>query len=120
MSLRGLKRRSNLNIRVKYWELSRHGGRARNDRVKGFNAFVLIKRFDIGSKAVILITLVLFILALFTKGLTHDILLEAGVFLVSAKLIFLSYQHSVASEKIQNELEKIHNLLRQKTPGDRA
>ncbi len=38
------------------------------------------EHFDLGSIAVILITLILFIVALFTKGFTHDLLLEAGVF----------------------------------------
>ena len=36
-------------------------------------------------------TLILFILALFSKGFTHDLLLEAAVFLVSAKLILAAY-----------------------------
>ena len=37
--------------------------------------------FDPGSLVVIAITLVLFVWALFEKGLTHDLLLEAGVFM---------------------------------------
>ena len=41
------------------------------------------QHFDLGSLIVIIITFVLFALALFTKGFTHDLLLEAGVFLVS-------------------------------------
>jgi len=50
-----------------------------------------IKRhFDPGSIAIIAITLALSIVALVTKGLTHDLLLGAGVFLVSAKLIIIS------------------------------
>jgi hypothetical protein len=42
------------------------------------------------SFVVILVTFVLFVLALFTKGFTNDLLLEAGVFLVSVKIIMLS------------------------------
>ena len=37
---------------------------------------------------------------LFLKGFTHDLLLEAGVFLVSVKLILMSYRSSLASVKI--------------------
>jgi hypothetical protein len=48
------------------------------------------KRFDPGSLLVIVITFILFVAALFTKGFTHDLLLEAGVFLVSVKLIIMS------------------------------
>jgi hypothetical protein len=40
------------------------------------------KYMDFGSLMVALITLALFLAALFTKGLSHDLFLEAGVFLV--------------------------------------
>ena len=50
--------------------------------------------FDPGSLVVIAITLVLFAWALFEKGLTHDLLLEAGVFMVSVKLIIMSYKNA--------------------------
>ena len=50
----------------------------------------MLKHFDVGSVFVIIITFVLFALALFTKGFTHDLLLEAGVFLVSVKLIIMA------------------------------
>lgn len=41
---------------------------------------------------VILLTFSLFATALFFKGFTHDFLLEAGVFLVSVKLIIATHQ----------------------------
>jgi hypothetical protein len=44
---------------------------------------------DVASWIVVVITFVLFALAIVEKGLTHDLLLEAGVFLVSVKLIML-------------------------------
>lgn len=53
------------------------------------------KHFDTGSMIVIIITFVLFVLALFNKGFTNDFLLEAGVFLVSVKLIKMAYKNSV-------------------------
>jgi hypothetical protein len=63
--------------------------------------------FDTGSLLTIVITLILFIVALFTKGFTHDLLLEAGVFLVSVKLILMGYKNSVVSQKILDDLEQI-------------
>lgn len=42
-----------------------------------------------------------------TKGFTHDLLLEAGVFLVSIKLIRMGYKNSVINTKILNELSDI-------------
>jgi len=57
-----------------------------------------MKHFDVGSMIVIGITFVLFAMALFFTGFTHGLLLEAGVFLVSAKLIIMSYKSSVSSK----------------------
>jgi hypothetical protein len=70
-----------------------------------------MKHFDIGSLLVILITFVLFTIALFFTGFTHDLLLEAGVFLVSVKLIIMSYKSSVSTLHIDQELEEIKSLL---------
>lgn len=60
-----------------------------------------------GTLVVILITLVLFTAALFVKGVTHDLLLETAVFLVSVKLIIMSYRNSKGVEAIQNKLDII-------------
>ena len=67
-----------------------------------------MKHFDLGSAIVILITLVLFITALFFKGFTHDLLLEAAVFLVSVKLIINAYKASITTNEIKTKLENIH------------
>jgi len=72
------------------------------------------KHFDTGSMIVIIVTFLLFILALFTKGLTQDLLLEAGVFLVSVKLILMAYHSSVYIKSIENELKEIKGLLEEK------
>jgi len=64
------------------------------------------------SFAVIVLTFVLFVTALFTKGWTHDLLLEAGVFLVSVKLIIMSFKNTVAVEAIENKLD--HILMEEK------
>ncbi len=50
------------------------------------------KHFDTPTVIVIIVTFVLFAVALFVKGFTHDLLLEAGVFLVSVKLMLLLRQ----------------------------
>ncbi|HZD94832.1 MAG TPA: hypothetical protein VE133_11295 [Candidatus Sulfotelmatobacter sp.] len=68
--------------------------------------------FDPWSTVVIVLTLVLFVLALFIKGLKHDILLEAAIFLVSMKLILMSYKNGVIAAKTEERLEQIHALLR--------
>ena len=72
------------------------------------------KHFDKGSMIVIIITFVLFVLALFTKGFTHDLLLETGVFLVSVKLIMMAYQNSVYMKGLENELKEIKLILKDK------
>jgi len=67
--------------------------------------------FNPGSLAVISVTFVLFVLALFTKGFTHDLLLEAGVFLVSVKLILMGYKNSVDNKAILKELAEVKRDL---------
>lgn len=67
--------------------------------------------FDTGSLLVIFLTFVLFVAALYFTGFTHDLLLEAGVFLVSVKLILMSYKNKVASDNLYKELTEIRSLL---------
>ena len=67
----------------------------------------LWKTLGPGSLAVITITLILFVTALFVKGFTHDLLLEAAVFLVSVKLIVLSYRNSQGVESIEKKLDLV-------------
>ncbi len=69
--------------------------------------------FDYGSLMVIVITFVLFVIALFAKGFTHDLLLEAGVFLVSVKIIMIGYKSSKEHERILKELQDIASSLKQ-------
>jgi hypothetical protein len=70
------------------------------------------KHFDTASLLVVIVTLTLFIVALFTKGFTQDLLLESGIFLVSVKLIMMSYRNSVYIKSIEDELKEIKGLLR--------
>lgn len=71
-----------------------------------------MNHFGLGSVIVIVITYILFTMALFTTGFTHDLLLEAGVFLVSVKLIIMAYNADVTSKDIHREPEEIKNFLR--------
>ena len=73
--------------------------------------FPLSRRLDPWSFIVLLITLVLFVLALFVKGLTHDLLLEAGVFLVSVKLITMAFKNSSHAKELEDKLQKIQASL---------
>ncbi len=61
--------------------------------------------------AVVLITLALFIVAVFTTGITHDIFLEAAVFLVFVKLIVLANRTSSITKNTLKQLEGIKSLL---------
>lgn len=70
-----------------------------------------MKHFDIGSLLIVAVTFVLFAMALFVTGFTHDLLLEAGVFLVSVKLIIMAYKSSVSAKNIEQELKEIRSLL---------
>jgi Na+-translocating ferredoxin:NAD+ oxidoreductase RnfE subunit len=63
------------------------------------------------SIAVIVLTLVLFVIALFVNGFTHDLLQECGVFLVSVKLIMMSHKNGVSARLAEERLANIQSLL---------
>ncbi len=65
------------------------------------------------SSAVVVLTFVLFAIALFTTGFTHDLLLEAGVFVVSIKLIMMAHQNHRIGDTICTKLERIDAKLDQ-------
>jgi hypothetical protein len=73
------------------------------------------KHVDLNSLTIIIITFLLFFIALFAKGLSHDILLEAGVLLVSIKLIMMAYKHRVYIDEINEELQEIKVLVIQQS-----
>lgn len=74
----------------------------------------MTKFFDSGTIFVIIVTGLLFIVALFVKGFTHELLLEAGVLLVSVKLIMMAYRNSIHYEDVKKELNEIKQLIRGK------
>ena len=69
------------------------------------------KLLDVGSWITIAVTLILFAVALFVKGVPHDLLLEAGVFLVSVKLVIMSYKNAIASDDVRTELRRLREAL---------
>lgn len=69
------------------------------------------KYLDLGSRLIIALTFILFMAALFATGFTHDILLEAGVLLVSIKLIIMSYKNSISNKELLEKLDEIKEML---------
>ena len=80
----------------------------------------MMRHLDRGSLIVILITFVLFVVALFAKGLSHDLLLEAGVFLISVKLIIMAYKHSVSTQQLLRCLEEMRRTISRLECGESA
>ncbi len=66
---------------------------------------------DPHSAIVAVITLILFLAALFVKGLTHDLFLEAGVFLVSAKILMMMHANHVAAIRLESKMDRILSTL---------
>ncbi len=62
------------------------------------------KHLDLATLLTLAITLGLFVIALFEKGFTHDLLLEAGVFLVSVKLVIMSYKANTNISTLDSQL----------------
>jgi len=76
------------------------------------------KIFDLGNTLVIAITFILFAIALFATGLTKDLLLEAGVFLVSIKIIMMNRANSNSSMEIIKKLNEINEKLQDGISND--
>ena len=70
--------------------------------------------FSAADAVVIAITFVLFVAALFTKGFTNALLLEAGVLLVSVKIIMMNYKLSITNQKIIKKLDDLEKNLSNK------
>ncbi len=69
------------------------------------------KHFDLTSMIVIAITFILFVSAVFTRGFTHDLLLEAAIFLVSVKLIVMAYKNIDATDSLHKKLDEMAETL---------
>jgi hypothetical protein len=71
----------------------------------------LVEHFDGPTLAIIVLTCLLFVVALFVKGFTKDLLLEAGVFLVSAKLVQMAYKNARVTKRVTDQLDRIETRL---------
>ena len=71
----------------------------------------MARYLDTASALTIGLTLLFFGIALFTTGFTHDLLLEAGVFLVSAKLVLAGYKNDRTTAALQSRLARIEEAL---------
>jgi hypothetical protein len=69
------------------------------------------KHLSAADLIVVTITFILFAAAVFLKGFTHNLLLEAGVLLVSVKIIMMNYKNSVAINNLLKELGNIKEIL---------
>jgi len=69
------------------------------------------KHFDPGSLVIIATTFILFVSAVFTRGFTHEVLLEAAVFLVSVKLIVMAYKSIDATNSVHRKLDEIYKKV---------
>jgi hypothetical protein len=70
------------------------------------------RHVDKWSWIVLAVTFILFLAALFLKGLSHDILLEAGVFLVSVKLMVMLYRNGAAASELKAGIDEVQGSLR--------
>ena len=62
---------------------------------------------DTPSTIVAAITAALFIGALFLKGFTHDLFLEAGVLLVSAKILMMMHANHETAVQLDDKMNTI-------------
>jgi predicted DNA-binding transcriptional regulator len=69
------------------------------------------KSSDPWSIIIIILTVALFILALFVKGFTKGLLVECGVLMVSIKLILMAKKTAEIEENLERRLDRIEKLL---------
>ena len=74
------------------------------------------KSSDPWATIIIILTVALFVLALFLNGFTHDLVLEAAVFLVSAKLILMAKNNAEAANRLERHLMQIKESLATEHP----
>jgi hypothetical protein len=78
----------------------------------------LFKSNDRWTNVVILLTVGLLSVSLAVKGFTHELFLEAGVFLVSVKLILMAGKNAESEKRIERQLTEIKAFLARDTaPG---
>jgi len=67
--------------------------------------------FDLANAITIGLTFILFVTALFVTGFTKDLLLEAGVLLVSIKIITMAAETKNTNKEIIKKLNEINEKL---------
>jgi hypothetical protein len=70
------------------------------------------KIYNLGNALVIAATFVLFTVALFVTGFTKGLLLEAGVLLVSVKIILMNIKNSNTNKVILKKLDDLDEKLK--------
>lgn len=80
----------------------------------------LCKSSDPWSVVVIVLTVGLFLTALFLRGFTHTLFLEAGVLLVSIKLILMAQKNARTEESLGRHLMRIEELLLARTDPENS
>jgi len=70
------------------------------------------KNLDLGNAITIALTFILFTIALFATGFSKDILLEAGVLLVSVKIILMGAANSNSNREIMKKLNEINEKIK--------
>ncbi len=70
-----------------------------------------MKKQDLGNILIIAITFILFAIALFTTGFTKDLLVEAGVLLVSIKIIMMNRANAISNKELLKKLNEINEKL---------
>ncbi|HLJ61022.1 MAG TPA: hypothetical protein VKZ50_14955 [bacterium] len=68
---------------------------------------------DRASMVVIILTFVLFLSALVVKGFNHDLFLEAGVLLVSVKIILNGCYMDAHVGRLEGRIDELRGLLEQ-------
>lgn len=69
------------------------------------------KNFDLANSITIALTFIFFTIALFATGFTKDLLLEAGVLLVSVKIILMGAATRDSNKEIIKKLNEINDKL---------
>jgi len=69
------------------------------------------RTFDFANTITIALTFILFAIALFATGFTKDLLLEAGILLVSIKIIAMGAATRNSSKEIIKKLNEINEKL---------
>jgi hypothetical protein len=71
------------------------------------------KNLDLGNAITIALTFILFTTALFATGFTKDLLLEAGVLLVSVKIILMGAVNRSSNKEILKKLNELNDKLKE-------